>query len=164
LSYLQAGRPTEALADADRAVALAPSDAATYAPRVIINRAEGKTADVVRDLRKAFSLDPSNEMIKAELQSEEAKQPVTAAKPAEPTSSPAASAFADSRRDYELAMQVGTRDAWEAYLRQYSAGFYAELARAQLRKLGVADPADNAKSALEQQAERVRVENERLAH
>ena len=114
LSYQQAGKPTEALADADRAVALAQSDAATYAPGVIINRAAGKTADVVRDLRKAFSLDPSNEMIKAELQSEEAKRPVAAAKPAEPASSPAASAFANSRHDYELAMQVGTRDAWEA--------------------------------------------------
>jgi Tfp pilus assembly protein PilF len=171
LSYLQAGKLAEALADADRAVALAPEDATTYAPRVVINRAAGKTADVIRDLRKALSLDPSNELIKSELQSEESKQPVAAAKPVEAASSPAATAFADSRRDYELAAQVGTREAWEAYLRQYPAGFYAELARAQLHKLGGAAPADDAKLAREQeqertakqQVERERVEKERVA-
>jgi hypothetical protein len=162
LSHLQAGKPSEALADADRAVALAPDDAATYAPRVVINRAAGRTADVIRDLRKALSLDPSNDLIKAELQSEEAKQPVAAAKPAEPAPSPAATAFADSRRDYELTAQVGTRDAWEAYLRQYPAGFYAELARAQLGKLGAPAQADDAKADREAAA-RAETDHKRLA-
>lgn len=42
---------------------------------------------------------------------------------------------ADARRDYELAMQVGTKDALEAFLAQYPDGFYASLARSQLEKI-----------------------------
>ena len=40
-----------------------------------------------------------------------------------------------SRRDYELALQVGTRDAWSAFLARYGDGFYAELAKGQLNKI-----------------------------
>ena len=39
------------------------------------------------------------------------------------------------RRDYEFAERVGTQKAWESFLRVYSTGFYASLARAQLAKL-----------------------------
>lgn len=43
---------------------------------------------------------------------------------------------ADGRRDYELAQQVGTRQAWESFLSVYNRGFFADLAREQLAKLG----------------------------
>lgn len=39
------------------------------------------------------------------------------------------------RRDYELALQVGTKDAWEYFITNYPEGFYSNLARAQSRKL-----------------------------
>ena len=38
-------------------------------------------------------------------------------------------------RDYEFAMQVGTRTAWDAFLAAHPTGFYADLARAQRAKL-----------------------------
>ena len=38
-------------------------------------------------------------------------------------------------RDYEFAMQVGTRAAWDAFLAAHPTGFYADLARAQRAKL-----------------------------
>src|SRR3954453_15530689 len=39
------------------------------------------------------------------------------------------------RRDYELALQLGTRDGWDAFVAQYPEGFYANLARGQLKKI-----------------------------
>ena len=44
------------------------------------------------------------------------------------------------RRDYELAAQINTRAAWDAFLKTYPNGFYADLARAAESKLG-ASPA-----------------------
>jgi hypothetical protein len=38
------------------------------------------------------------------------------------------------RRAYEFALQAGDRDAWEAFLRAYPDGFYADLAKVQLKK------------------------------
>jgi uncharacterized caspase-like protein len=38
-------------------------------------------------------------------------------------------------RDYEFAMQVGTRAGWDAFLAAHPTGFYADLARAQRAKL-----------------------------
>ena len=38
-------------------------------------------------------------------------------------------------RDYQLAAQIGTREAWDLFLRRYPEGFYADLARAQRSKL-----------------------------
>jgi hypothetical protein len=38
--------------------------------------------------------------------------------------------------DYEFAERVGNRSAWEAFLGTYQKGYYANLARAQLAKLG----------------------------
>jgi uncharacterized caspase-like protein len=43
---------------------------------------------------------------------------------------------ADIRRDYELAERVGIREVWESFLAANPTGFYAELAKAQLAKLG----------------------------
>jgi hypothetical protein len=47
----------------------------------------------------------------------------------------ASSAQADARRDYELALQIGNKEALNAYLAQVPDGFYANLARLQLAKL-----------------------------
>src|SRR5882724_3068232 len=57
--------------------------------------------------------------------------------PAKPTAAgPQADPQAALRRDYELALQLATRDGWEAFLSQYSDGFYANLAKGQLKKIG----------------------------
>jgi uncharacterized caspase-like protein len=64
--------------------------------------------------------------------------PATAAAPA-PQAAPTSQA--DARRDYELATQVGSKAALEAFLAQYPDGFYASLARSQLDKLAAATPA-----------------------
>jgi hypothetical protein len=39
------------------------------------------------------------------------------------------------RRDYEFALQLGTRDGWNAFLTRYPSGFYSDLARGQLNKI-----------------------------
>jgi hypothetical protein len=57
-----------------------------------------------------------------------------AAPPAVAPPAAAADPNASARRDYELAAQIGTSEAWQAYLKQYPSGFYADLARAQLDK------------------------------
>lgn len=56
------------------------------------------------------------------------------------------------RRDYELALQAGNRDAWEAFLQAYPDGFYAGLARAQLKKVA-AEEAGAAATEKARQAE-----------
>jgi len=54
-------------------------------------------------------------------------------------SAPAASPQAEARRDYELALQIGNKDALNAFLVQYPDGFYASLARLQLEKFAAAE-------------------------
>lgn len=44
------------------------------------------------------------------------------------------------RRDYELALQVGTKDAWDYFITNYPEGFYSDLARAQSKKLAALEP------------------------
>lgn len=39
------------------------------------------------------------------------------------------------RRNYELALQLGTRDGWNVFLAQYPDGFYAGLAKGQLNRI-----------------------------
>lgn len=60
------------------------------------------------------------------------------------------------RRDYLLAEQVGTREAWQSFVATYGKGFYAKLAKAQLDKLAAeqarAAATEKAKAAAEQQA------------
>ncbi|WP_441239343.1 caspase family protein [Bradyrhizobium sp. 930_D9_N1_4] len=57
--------------------------------------------------------------------------------PAKPTgvAGPQANPQDSIRRDYELALQAGLREAWEAFLQAYPDGFYANLARVQLKKI-----------------------------
>jgi hypothetical protein len=45
---------------------------------------------------------------------------------------------ADAARDYDRAAQVGTKEAWDAFLAIHGTGFYADLARGQRAKLTAA--------------------------
>ncbi len=60
--------------------------------------------------------------------------PLVPAKPV--TAGPQADPQSAIRRDYELALQLGTREVWEAFLRTHADGFYAELAKGQLKRIG----------------------------
>lgn len=75
------------------------------------------------------------------------------------TVAPAPNPQADIRRDYELALQVGNKAAWDAFLAQHSDGFYASLAKLQVEKI-VAEQAHAAAIAKAKQAE---AERDRLA-
>ncbi|MCP3477152.1 caspase family protein [Bradyrhizobium sp. CCGUVB1N3] len=57
--------------------------------------------------------------------------------PAKPAAAPGPQANPQDsvRRDYELALQAGDREAWQAFLQAYPDGFYANLARVQLKKI-----------------------------
>ena len=72
---------------------------------------------------------------------------------------PAANPQAEIRRDYELALQLNNRQAWEAFLQQYREGFYANLARVQLDKIA----AEEAKVAATDKARQAEAEKARLA-
>lgn len=72
---------------------------------------------------------------------------------------PVANPQADIRRDYELALQVGNRPAWEAFLAQHPDGFYASLAKLQLEKIG----AEQAHAAAIEKAKQAEAERDRLA-
>ncbi|MES2194808.1 MAG: caspase family protein [Pseudomonadota bacterium] len=77
------------------------------------------------------------------------------AAPAAPVPSPQA----EARRDYELALQIGNKSALNAFLAQYSDGFYASLARLQLEKLA----AEEARVAATERARLAEQERARLA-
>jgi uncharacterized caspase-like protein len=72
---------------------------------------------------------------------------------------PASSAQADMRKDYELALQVGNKDALNAFLAQYPDGFYASLAKLQLAKIA----AEEARIAATEKARLAEQERARLA-
>ncbi len=63
---------------------------------------------------------------------------------------------AGARVDYELAAQIGTREAWDSFLASHPTGLYANLARAQNNKLSAAQDshskADDARREAEEQA------------
>ncbi|MCK1756914.1 caspase family protein [Bradyrhizobium sp. 137] len=80
---------------------------------------------------------------------------MTAAAPAAPVANPQA----DIRRDYELALQLGNRAAWDAFLAQHPDGFYASLAKLQLEKIG----AEQAHAAAIAKAKQAEAERDRLA-
>jgi uncharacterized caspase-like protein len=82
------------------------------------------------------------------------------AKPASTATAPKQSdSRADIRRDYELALELGTRDGWNAFLTQYPAGFYADLAKGQINKID----ADTAQRVATENARRAQEERARLA-
>jgi uncharacterized caspase-like protein len=65
---------------------------------------------------------------------------------------------AQARIDYELAAQIGTKEAWDSFLVSHSTGLYANLARAQNNKLSAAQQtrinADDARREAEELAAR----------
>lgn len=73
-----------------------------------------------------------------------------------PVATPAANTQAEARRDYELAMQVGTSEGWNAFLGQHPTGFYANLAKAQLSKIAAGNAhvtaSEKARLAVEEKA------------
>ncbi|MGL3109240.1 caspase family protein [Bradyrhizobium sp. BR 1432] len=80
--------------------------------------------------------------------------------PAKPVAAgPQASPQDAIRRDYELALQAGNRDAWEAFLQAYPDGFYAGLARAQLKNVA----AEEARTAAAEKARQAEDAKARLA-
>jgi hypothetical protein len=79
--------------------------------------------------------------------------------PLVPAKAAASSAQADARKDYELALQIGNRDALNAYLAQYPDGFYASLARLQLAKIA----AEETRIAATEKARLAEQERARLA-
>ena len=72
---------------------------------------------------------------------------------------PQADPQAAVRRDYELALQLATRDAWEAFLSQYPDGFYANLAKGQLKKIA----AEETRLTASEKAQQAEQEKARLA-
>ena len=72
---------------------------------------------------------------------------------------PAPSAQAEARRDYELALQIGNKSALNAFLAQYPDGFYASLAKLQLDKVA----AEEARVAATEKARLAEQERARLA-
>jgi hypothetical protein len=80
--------------------------------------------------------------------------------PAKPVATgPQADPNASVRKDYELSLQLGTRDGWEAFLRSYPGGFYADLAKGQLNKIA----AEEARSVATEKARLAEQEKARLA-
>jgi uncharacterized caspase-like protein len=80
--------------------------------------------------------------------------------PAKPVASgPQANPQDSVRRDYELALQAGLREAWEAFLQAYPDGFYANLARVQLKKIA----AEEERTAATEKARLAEQEKARLA-
>jgi uncharacterized caspase-like protein len=72
---------------------------------------------------------------------------------------PAPSPQAEVRRDYELALQVGNKNALSAFLGQYPDGFYASLAKLQLEKIA----AEETRVAATEKARLAEQERARLA-
>jgi uncharacterized caspase-like protein len=83
--------------------------------------------------------------------------PLVSAKPV--ATGPQADPQAAVRRDYELSLQLGTRDGWEAFLSQYPDGFYANLAKGQLKKIA----AEEARATAAEKARLAEQEKARLA-
>jgi len=66
---------------------------------------------------------------------------------------------AEARADYELALQIGNRDAFNAFLAQHPDGFYANLAKIQLAKIA----AEETRVAATEKARQAEQERARLA-
>jgi hypothetical protein len=84
--------------------------------------------------------------------------PLVAVKPV--ATGPQANPDAEIRRDYELALQLGTREIWNAFLARYPSGFYTELAKGQLNRIA----ADETRTAAAEKAKAAEEEKARLAH
>ena len=87
--------------------------------------------------------------------------PLVPAKPvaAAPAAEPAPNPQVEARRDYELAVQIGNKDALNAFLTQHPDGYYANLARIQLAKV----EAEEARVVATEKARLAEQERARLA-
>jgi uncharacterized caspase-like protein len=115
------------------------------------------------DVRKAFGF-VRDDVIKATTSRQEPfvygslggdDVPLVPAPAAAAPTAAASSPQADMRRDYELALQVGNKSAFNAFLAQHPDGFYASLAKLQLEKLS-AEEAHAAATAKAKEAEEQR--------
>ena len=79
--------------------------------------------------------------------------------PAVAPAAPAPNPQSEARRDYELALQVGNKDALKAFVAQYPDGFYANLARIQLARI----EAEETRIAATEKARLAEQERARLA-
>jgi uncharacterized caspase-like protein len=97
-------------------------------------------------VRQKVSKDTDGRQIPQESSSLKAPFSFVAAPPAAAERSPSAATTqpagvpptpvdAAARRDYELALEVNTKEAWEAFLQIHPSGFHATLARARLNRL-----------------------------
>jgi uncharacterized caspase-like protein len=66
---------------------------------------------------------------------------------------PATDPKAEARKEYEFAAQIGTKQAWESFLKSNKSGFYADLANAHLEKLAAAEQAGAKAADARRQAE-----------
>src|ERR1700732_4848330 len=57
-----------------------------------------------------------------------------------PKQQPDAAVAEGEKGDYALVEKIATKGAWEVFLTQHPKGFYADLARQQLARLGTAEP------------------------
>src|SRR6266446_9348887 len=85
--------------------------------------------------------------------------PVAPVAPVPPTSTPTVNPQSEIRRDFELALQVGNKDALNAFLAQYPEGFYANLAKIQIAKIA----AEETRVAATEKARLAEQERARLA-
>ncbi|WP_438276119.1 caspase family protein [Nitrobacter sp.] len=85
--------------------------------------------------------------------------PLVPVKAAPSAVAPVADARVDVRRDYELSLQLGTRAAWDTFLKSYPTGFYADLAKGQIDKIR----AEDARLAATAKARETAEEKARLA-
>jgi uncharacterized caspase-like protein len=83
--------------------------------------------------------------------------PLIPARPA--TAGPQANPQDSVRRDYELALQLATREVWTAFLAQYPDGFYASLAKGQLSRIA----AEETRTAAAEKVKHAEDEKARLA-
>ncbi|MCG2630874.1 caspase family protein [Bradyrhizobium sp. WYCCWR 13023] len=79
--------------------------------------------------------------------------------PAKPVAAgPQANPDSEIRRAYELALQLGTREVWAAFLNRYPSGFYTDLAKAQLNRIA----AEDARAAAAEKVRQAEEEKARL--
>lgn len=112
------------------------------------------------DLRKAFGF-VRDDVLKA---TNNAQEPFiygslggndVALVPAAPAAAPAFDLDVAMQRNYEFALQVGTKPVWDAFVEKYPSGFFTALAKAQRDKLAAeaarVDATNKAKTAHEEQ-------------
>jgi uncharacterized caspase-like protein len=85
--------------------------------------------------------------------------PLVPGKPAAAVPAPAPDPQAGVRRDYELAFQIGNKDALNAFLAQHPDGYYANLARIELARIA----AEETRVAATEKARQAEQERARLA-